>query len=342
MRARHARFSTIMARVLMRNQNTRKLPFLLPKIFKFFEFMKFVCLIFLIALCVIVKGAPSSSLVDAMKEEMKELAMTAPAQAFITNLQSTGTYNSKVIAPADLLNTLTLWKLTGDAITKFQAAVFASKMTFETFHFVVGPTSAQLNEFVGCAKYFIDLLVFLLCRNNGATIEIAYMSVSATGTLQTQYNTVTTRHCKRCHLVKKCCHDDHTQVARGFSTAELANIEQALRASAYAKLVQELANPPTVFSVVETKLSRFIGSKASTSPADELLEKAIEALMKKFPELKKYLATNTTSTLMKVYLLFFVGIHLFRKSLVAATPLLKNPPHCSALMALKNQICLHF
>lgn len=115
----------------------------------------------------------------------------------------------------------------------------AESTDFQTFNF-------QVKSGEGCLEEYL-----ITARHTGGQVELAYIHVVALGNLQSQFTYVTKQECHKVFFFFKKCHDVQVAVPRGYTTDELQRILNALRGSAYNKVIEQINNPtyPSLYSL---------------------------------------------------------------------------------------------
>lgn len=130
------------------------------------------------------------------------------------------------------------WALPADVANRLRMLVISESVTFQSFSVVLNAPAGtgELTEYVGVAR-----------RYNGQA-EVALAHVRASAALKQQHQQITTRACHGCWLFFTCC-NDHTSIqARGFNSAEITRIADAMRSAAYTKVSQLIDQAPRSFS----------------------------------------------------------------------------------------------
>lgn len=245
-------------------------------------------------------------MLSSLTAEATKIAASAPGNsgAFVQNIQNHGSFNADSFELTQAMAVLQKkLQLPQQAVDKFKNIIFADSLNFETFTISINVNQGMITEFLGTA------------RKVGNQADIAYIEVASSGNLVAQYQTVSTRSCHRVVFWKKC-HTNTQRVPRGFSAQEIGVITNALRASAYQYVLQELRNPPAPLkSFDELKPKMLQENKKSYPPlilsfndntatndtqGTQMIKELVERVLAAIPEMKKDIERDTTVVVDKI------------------------------------------
>lgn len=191
-------------------------------------------------------NALNGAMANALLTQATQIAQSMPAgvlcatggSCLITSMQATGQLRVQVGNPNQFPELVVAWSLPPDVAGRLQMALLAESSTFEVFQVTVNANAGtgSLTEYIGAVRRF-----------NGVA-EVGLVDVRASAALQTQYDAIGVRYCKSKIFGKCINHGTRTEYhVRGFTAAELNLIVQGMRASAYEKVLEIIAQAPRAF-----------------------------------------------------------------------------------------------
>lgn len=246
----------------------------------------------------------SDQMISALRSEIQKISQTNPpnSASYIKDIHSSSFINSDTFYVSQTIEILqSKLRLSPEVINSFKNIIFSDSLTFQTFTSSILHQTGLITEFIGCA------------RKTGLTAEIAYIQITSSGTTITQYNRYKTTSCNREWLFWNHCHDDWHTVPRGFTTAEISIIFNALRSQAYLKGLQQMNSPPhSLLNFDSLKTAMLSENKAKYPHAlievnmlvnnnnESLIEQLIKTILAKIPEMKNDIMRNTSVVVDKI------------------------------------------
>ena len=253
---------------------------------------------------------------NSMSAMLNKLSVARPGGVLCANCLISG-YSVKSIKPyqgkvdrSKLEATLKAQKLPAIAIARMKSIIFAQSVAFQTFDakISVNARTGSLLEIVGVARR----------KNN--IVEFAVLQTNIQSRMIKKYTVVRKRSCKRILFFKKC-KTRNVNVARGYTTPELANIEKMMLFESNQLMKSKVGAINVYTSMLELPDSSNEEDVLSLpSPYKQMsdskkeLKKKVQDFVDRFPYLKELLTEEEETTNVTIRRITNRGFMTFSRS----------------------------